>query len=363
MKIYKVFCLIILSMMSLCIVEICALEPLKTKSEINREKLLLHLSGEWISRSLYAATKLGIVDHLYSSPKSIEDLANLTQTNSESLYRLMSLLTAIGIFEEISPTIFSLTEMGMMLAKSHPDGLHNLALFYGEEIHKSWEEFLPSLQKGIPAFQLTYNQPVFSYFKENPERAALFQRAMKEKSLLVFKSVLSTYDFSKSKTVYDIGGGYSQFIQMILQEYPNVTGTVFELPEVVEEVRKKNPNLENKRCKLIAGDFFVSVPKGGDIYFLKSILHDWDDEKSVKILKNCHQAMHPSSRLLIVDVVLQNKEQSIYPNCMDVLMMTITGGKERNLSSFKQILERSGFVLEQVFPTATEFSILEARKK
>lgn len=119
----------------------------------------------------------------------------------------------------------------------------------------------------------------------------------------------------------------------------------------------------NRRLQLCAGDFFASVPKGGDAYILKSVLHDWDDTKAEQILKNCYLAMDSNSRLLIVEVVLLPKDQSVYANCMDVLMLAITGGKERTLASFEQMLDKSGFILERVYSTSTEFSILEARKK
>jgi hypothetical protein len=336
--------------------------PIAQGLEIQREKLLLLMSGEWVSRGIYVATKLQIADHLNPQCKSIDELAELTQSNSESLYRLLHMLAGFGIFEEISPSVFANTDASYLLAKSHPDSLNALSLFYGEDIHKSWEELLPAVQLGMPAFQLTFHQPVFNYFKENPARAALFQEAMKEKSMAVIKSALSTYDFSPYGSVYDIGGGYGQFMRALLQTHPNLYGTIFELPEVINTIKQQMPQLENAHCKLESGDFFTSVPKGGDVYLLKSVIHDWSDAESEKILKNCHLAMHENSRLLIVEVVLQPKDQSVYANCMDVLMLAITGGKERSLQSFKQMLERSGFTLEHVYSTSTEFSILEAKK-
>lgn len=336
--------------------------PSKTPQDVAREKLLKLLSGEWISRGLYVATKLEIADHLQAELKSIEELANLTGTHVDSLYRLLHMLAGFGIFEEVCPRVFSNTESSRLLAKSNPDSLHFLSLWYGEEIHKSWDDLLPSIQTGTPAFQLTFKQPVSNYFKENVDRAALFQDAMKEKTKAVAKSALSTYDFSKFQTVYDIGGGSGQFMQALLQKHPNISGMIFELPEVIEKIREQKPPIECKRCKLSAGDFFVAIPEGGDIYLLKSILHEWDDGKAEKILKNCHQAMRPNSRLLIVEVVLRPKNESLYPNCMDLLMMAFTGGRERSLASFKQMFENCGFVLERIYPTSTEFSILEVRK-
>jgi len=331
------------------------------KQEINRENLLLLLSGEWVSRALYVANKLEVAEHLLQEPKSIDELAKLTQANPESLYRLLHMLSSYQVFEEVSPRVFANTGTSMLLAKSHPDTLHALSLFYGEDIHRAWDEFLPAVQTGNPAFQLAFKRPVFRYFKENPMRGALFQEAMKEKSMAVIKSTLEAFDFSKFTSVYDLGGGHGQLMQAVVHKHPHLNGAILDLPEVISTVRARTPQLEQQKCRLISGNFFESVPKGGDLYLLKSVLHDWDDERCETILSNCHRAMTTDSRLLIIEVVLQTK--ALYANCMDMLMLACTGGKERELTSFQQMFERTGFVLERIYPTATEFSILEVRKK
>lgn len=326
-----------------------------------REKLLLLMAGEWVSKGIYVATKLELADHLQKGPKTIEELAELTHSHPASLQRLMHMLSGFGVFEELSEQVYANTEASLLLGKNRPDSLHALSLFYGEDISQSMKELLQCVHTNTPAFQLTFQQPVFHYFKEHPARASLFQEAMKEKSMAVIQSALSAYDFSRFKTVYDIGGGHGQFLKALTQYYPKVNGLLFELPEVIRSLEKRGE--EFLRSKLTAGNFFEEVPKGGDAYILKSVLHDWDDMQAEKILSNCYQAMHPESKLLLVEVVLQPKDQSLYANCMDVLMLAITGGKERTLSSFTEMLEKTGFVLEKVYPTGTEFSILEARKK
>ncbi len=331
--------------------------------EINREKLLLLLSGEWVSRALYVAVKLEIADYLQSGPKTAQELAALTKSNPESLSRILHMLAGFDVFNEIAPNTFSNTEMGILLTKSNPETLHHLTLFYGGVIHQSMDSLLDSVQTGTPAFQLTFNQPVFSYFKENPLAKALFQKSMKEKSMAVIRSALAQYDFTPFKTIYDIGGGYGHFMQALLSHCSHLQGALFELPEVITSIKEQNPGWENNRCELISGDFFKSLPKEGDLYLLKSVLHDWDDKQCKQILTNCHQAMDSHSRLLIIEVVLKPKDESIYANCMDVLMLAVTGGKERSLNDFEQMLDKTGFVIERVYPTSTEFSILEVKKK
>ena len=362
--------LMIITCFMSCLIRLDAGQPIishhstiESTSEKARVNLLLLLSGEWVSRALYVVTKLEVADYLQDGPKSIQEIAISTQSNPESLQRVLHMLAGFGIFEEQENGVFINNEASALLAKSNPDSLHALSLFYGEDIHTSWNQLLQSINTGTPAFQLAFNQPVFSFFKDNPTRAALFQEAMKEKSTAVIKSALSSYNFGQFESIYDIGGGYGHFMSAILTQYPHTNGMVFDVPEVIDSIPKRNPQIVTNRCQLCIGNFFDSIPKGGDAYLLKSVLHDWNDEKAEQILKNCYLAMEPSSRLLIVEVVLLPKDQSVYSNCMDILMLAVTGGKERTLASFTQMLDRSGFILDRIYPTSTEFSILEARKK
>ncbi len=351
----------LLCAMSLSCLAHTADKPQKEQSP--REDLLMIFSGEWVSRAAYAATKLGIADDLRGGPKSIEEIALLTKTHPESLYRLLHMLAGFGLFEEVQDHVFANTKMSELLAKSHPDSLHALSLFYGEDIHESWGSLLESLHTNTPAFQIAFHEPVFNYFKNHPDRASLFQEAMREKTMAVIKSSLEAYDFGRFGRICDLGGGYGHFLQAILQKYPHMKGILFDTQEVIHGVPKRNPQLVHDRSECKMGDFFANVPAGADAYLLKSVLHDWDDEKAIQILKNCHKSMDEKGRILIVEVVVQPKNASIYANCMDMLMLAVTGGKERTLECFKKMLDDSGFVLEAVYPTATEFSILEAKKK
>lgn len=342
---------------SFCLSSLSAQEVIQKNIDFHREKLLNLFSGEWISRAIYVAAKLNIPDVLERGPKSIKELSELVSADSESLYRLLHLLAGHGIFLEAEDKVFSNTEESLLLTKEHPDSLHALCVFFGEDIHKAWDALLPSIQQGTPAFQLTFNQPVFSFFKNNPSRAALFQAAMKGKSQAVIKSALSMFDFTPFNKIYDIGGGQGQFLQALLHEYPHISATLFELPEVMEKLPVMNQNI-----KLYTGDFFAEIPHDGDLYIMKSILHDYDNSSATQILQNCHKAMHDTSRLLIIEVILQPGNLSLYANSMDLLMLAITGGKERTLASFEEMLGKANLTLEKIYPTATEFSLLEIKK-
>lgn len=334
-----------------------------SQQEDIREQVLFMLSGEWVSRCLYTATKLLIADHLYDGEKSIHELALLTETHPNSLYRLLHTLSSIEIFEERDNQVFANTPQSEMLAKKSPDSLHKLALFFGEEMRQAWDQFPECVTQGIPAFNLKFGTPVFSYFKQHLDRASLFNQAMKEKSQGVVLSSIANYNFTQYQLICDVGGGNGMFIETLLNTYPLLQGTLFELPETIREIHWKNPELaKNPRCQLVEGDFFQSIPSGADAYLLKSILHDWDNEQAVTILKNCHAAMGPFSRLLIVEALLLPEDLSIYANLMDIHMMAITGGKERSFEELDTLLNKAGFDVENIYPTATEFSIIEARK-
>lgn len=320
-----------------------------------REKLLLQLSGEWVARGLYVVNKLNIADLLDGGPKTSEELARLAGCDEGHLDRLMHMLASNGIFEEIEPHFYANSEASALLSTHHPSRLKSIAQFYGEEVHRSLDAMLPCVEKGKTAFNIVYQQPVFPYFKQNPDRLQLFQSAMREKSKAVIESSIEVYPFGKYEKVYDIGGGNGAFLRFLANKYPEMKGVLFELPEVIAEVKHAN-------FELVSGDFFKSIPEGGDLYFMKSILHDWNDEKALAILKNCHEAMKPTSKLLIIDAVLLPKDGSIYANSMDILMMIMAGGKERYYSEFEALLNQSGFKIENIYKMSTEFSIIEAVK-
>lgn len=327
-----------------------------------RETLFKLLSGEWVSRALYTATKLGIADLLQDGPKSVEDLAVATNAQADSLQCILHLLAGFGVFEETHPRVYANTESSALLAKNNPNGVNSLTIWYGEDVHVSWEELLQSVVTGHSAFQLAFRQPMNNYLKDNPSRNALFHQAMKEKSNAVIQSAIATHNFGQFKSVVDIGGGYDQFIQAILERHPHVKGIVFDLPEVINILKLQQENLP-QNIQLSAGDYYEKIPQGSDAYILKSVLAELDDAKSAEILDKCHEAMTDESRLFIVEPVALPNEQSQMADCNDLLSLATDGTKERSLSSIEELLDNSGFTIESVQPTSTEFSVIEARKK
>lgn len=320
-----------------------------------RADLLNLLGGEWVSQGIYVAAKLDIAHHLQTGPKTTQELSDLLEVDEEALYRVLNMLASHGVFEQKEGRIFANTPMSERIAHNHPDTLRSLAIFYGEEIRDAFGSLLASVKSGSPAFDEVYHEPVFDYFKHHPERAVLFQSAMAEKTKAVIQSVIQQVSFNG--TVCDVGGGKGHLLYALLNANPDLEGINFDLPEVLAALPKAPP-----RATFQKGSFFESIPEA-DVYLMKSVLHDWSDEKAVEILQVCHASMPDTSTLFVIEPVLIQAQDHDYAKLMDVLMLAVTGGKERSLLQYETLFEKSGFTLANVLSTPTEFRILELKKK
>jgi len=330
--------------------------------EVGREHLLEKISGEWVSHGIYAATALEIPDHLDNGPLHYIELAKLSQTDPNSLYRLLRMLSSQGIFFEHEDRSFSHSEASKLLSKQHPNSLHSLTTFYGSVIHNSWEGLVGALQEGSPGFEKEFGLPVFLYFKQHPEVFHLFHAAMKEKSNNVIDSCLENFNFGAYQTVFDIGGGKGHLLSRILKTYEHMKGGLFDLPEVIEKVQHEITKYSD-RTSLIPGNFLQEIPKGADLYILKSVIHDWSDPEAITILMHCYEAMPEDGSLLIIEPILAERNAPDYAKQMDILMLNVTGGKERSFEEFANLLRETHFEIEKVYPTSTEFKMILATKR
>lgn len=321
------------------------------------------ITGYWISQAIYAAAKFDIADHLKHGPKSVDELARLTTTNPDALYRLLRALASMGIFKESEPRQFALTPLAEPLRSDVPGSKRALSLMMGDEQFRTWTEIEHSIQTGETAFEKVFDKPIFEYLNENPEKARIFDEAMvgihgRESDL-----ILNAYDFSGVDTLADIGGGNGSQISPILKQHSGLNGVLFDLPHVIERAKSRieSSGLSN-RCELIAGNFFDSVPEGADVYMMRHIIHDWDDEKSLTILRNCHRAMPSHAKLLIMESVIPSGNDPFGGKFLDLVMLLIPGGKERTEDEYRELLAKADFELTQVIPTESEVSIVEAKK-
>jgi SAM-dependent methyltransferase len=226
---------------------------------------------------------------------------------------------------------------------------------------QAWRHFLESLKTGKTGLAAAFGMDLFSYLRDNPEQGARFNEAMVGMYGAVGQAVLTAYDFSPFRNVIDLGGGTGRLLATILQSNERVRGALFELPETAAQARRFfEASALAARCHVIEGDFFESVPSGYDAYLLAHVLHDWTDEQSLTILRNCRRAIAPDGKLLIVEAVLLQGDAPHHGKLMDLLMLTVTGGVERTADEFTQLLAKADFRLTQVISTSTHQSVVEA---
>ena len=329
--------------------------------KVDRNILSLMMLYPRITRSIYEVTKLSIPDIIANSIISIEELASKTRTDCSALYRVMRMLAGYDIFHEKKPRYFENSELSIYLTSNHSDSLRDSVIYRIELGSESWNELLYSLQTGKPAFDKIHNMSFFQYIEEHPEKALVFNKAMEAQYRKDFNNILSTYDFSFCRKLIDVGGGRGYFVSEFLKKYPNATAVLFDLESVLREFdNSQNKNILS-RLEVCIGDFFTSVPFGGDIYFLKSILHDWNDEQAVKILCNISKIMNKNSRLLIVEIILPEKNSPDFSFLMDLQMLVQHGGRERNLKEYKHLLHCAGCLLCKVHSLPGIFKIIEAK--
>lgn len=322
------------------------------------------ITGYWVSQSIYAAAKLGIADLLVAGPQTAELLADATKTNGGALYRLLRALASIGIFSENEQHEFTLTPMAEFLRSDVPGSKRALAMMSGDEQFQAWSEILYSIKTGKTSFDKVFEKPIFEYLSDNPEKGQIFDQAMTGIHGRETGDILNAYDFSVIHTLMDVGGGNGSNIVNLLQNYPEMKGILFDLPQVVERAQ---PHIEQAglqdRCQLIGGSFFESVPAGADAIFLRHIIHDWDDEKSLTILRHCHAVMSENSRLLVVESVIPEGNDPFPGKFLDLVMLMIPGGKERTAEEYEALFEQAGFELTRIIPTESALSIIEGIKQ
>jgi len=328
------------------------------------ETLMQMITGAWVSQAIYVAAKLGIADLLKDGSKTSQELATLTNVDANSLYRILRALSSIGLFSEGDNCSFELTPMAEYLRSDVPESLNAIAIMMGgEPWHwKPWGDILYSVKTGKPAFDHIFEMSVFPYLSQNPEAAAIFDACMTSFTTRGSVEIAANYDFSSIDTLVDVGGGHGRLLAHILESNPNLQGILYDLPAVVEGATQHLDKF-SQRTQVVSGSFFDSVPTGGDAYIMKHILHDWDDEKAIAILKNCHQVMPENGKLLVVEDVLPPANQPSMGKLLDLEMLLMTsGGRERTETEFNELFAAAGFKLTRIVPAGLGAKVIEGIK-
>lgn len=322
------------------------------------------LFGGLMQQSISIAAKFGIADLLAEKSQTAEELAAVTETHAPSLYRVLRMLASVGIFSETADKRFELTPIAELLRRDAPNSMRDAAIMQGEEWNwRNYGEIRHSVETGKTAQVKAHGSPLFEFLARNPEDEALFSRAMVNFSSSVIPPIVEAYDFSGAGEVVDIAGGHGFLLAAILKANPHLRGVLFDQPTIIdgaiEPLKKQDIN---DRVELVPGDFFESVPAGADIYTMKHIIHDWNDDESIKILRNIHRAMNEKGKVLILEMVVPEGNAPSPSKVMDVQMLIATGGKERTEAEYRKLLESSDFNLTRIIPTHSPFSIVEAVK-
>jgi 2-polyprenyl-3-methyl-5-hydroxy-6-metoxy-1,4-benzoquinol methylase len=331
----------------------------KRPMETPRQELFKLISGYKFTQALYVAAKLGIFDHLVHGPKRADELAKEVGADPKALLRLVRYLATLGVLTQDESRRFGLTPLGELLRDDNPESMRYNAIFAGEENYKAFGNMLHAVRTGETAFNHLYGKGHFDWLAEHPDESSTFNKAMAQ-SLRRLSNPLESYDYSGSHMIVDVGGGRGDLISSIMRANPDLKGILFDLPQGIEEAQS---HLKAKgvadRCQIIPGSFFNSVPKGGDIYVLSRILHDWPDDKAATILTNCRKAINEDGTLLIRDTVLSDHDE--LGSMQDVTMMIMTGGEERTESDWKNLLHSTGFVLKKVHKEKGQLDFIEAK--
>ena len=336
-----------------------------TTQQLPPEAVLMQMAGgAFISQAISVAAKLGIADLLASKPKQVSELAAETGMHERSLYRLLRCLASVGVFNETDPNVFGLTPLAELLRADVPNSMRDVTIFMGEPWHwRVYGEMLYSVETGKPAWDRVHGAEAFDYLGQNPEEAETFNRAMTNLSRLAIPAITEAYDFPGIETLADVAGGHGLLLAGVLKANPQLRGLLFDQSSVIDGATAL---LEKEgvaaRVELARGSFFESVPAGADAYMMKHIIHDWDDERSLLILKNIHRAAPANGKVLIVEMVITPGNDPQFGKIQDMEMLVSPGGIERTESEYRELLQQAGFKLTRVIPTRSPLSIVEAVK-
>jgi hypothetical protein len=327
-----------------------------------RVALLALINGFQITQAIRVASTLRVADYLYQGARSAGDLAALTRSHPDSLYRLLRALAAVGVFREAEGRKFALTPMGDCLRTDSATPIGAWSEVVGSSYFwQAWGHLLHSVQTGENAFQNLNGKDVWQFRAEHPEHGTMFDRAMTQLSRGSAEAVIRAYDFSSFHHVVDVGGGQGLMLAAILCAHPHMRGTLFDQSDVVAGAKALlTERGVIDRCNIVGGNFFETVPEGADAYLMRVVVHDWEDDEAIAILKVCRRAMRETAKLLLIERLVAPPNEMPAAKFSDLNMLVSPGGRERTREEFSDLLAKSGFELTLVSPAGIH-NVIEAR--
>ena len=311
--------------------------------------------GYRAAQAIHVAAELGIADLVADGARSADDLAAATGADPRTLYRLLRALAAIGVFREEDYGRFAHTPLSKGLRSDVPGSMHPWACLIGRpEYWDSWGNLLHSVRTGENAFRAVHGMSVWEYREKRPDESELFDRVMSAQTQRINQSLLDAYDFGRFRTVVDVAGGQGALLLALLEAHPQTRGILFDQPHVVANA------LTHDRLDVVGGNFFESVPDGGDAYVLKWIIHDWRDDESVAILRTVRAATRVAGTLILIERLIGEPNEDADTKFGDLNMLVMPDGQERTLDEYARLFERADFRLVGATPTASSMYVIEA---
>ena len=324
------------------------------------------VTGAWAARLVHTAAELAIADHLADGPRSVNSLAARTGTHAPSLARLLRALTAIGVLYESEDRSYSLSPLGAALQNNVPGSMRSWVLLaFSDDQGTSWRALTHNIRTGENAFRHLFDTDIWTRLAKRPEAARLFDEAMESITRGANGPLVASYPFEKFDWIVDVGGGNGSLLLPVAERHPSMRVTILDLPHVAEVTRRRIAAAGlGPRCEAVDGDAFAAVPAGADAYVLKGVIHDWDDEEAVAILRTCRTAMLDRSQLLLIERIIPER---IDPNdamtrakfIHDINMMVNPGGRERTETEFCTLLTQASLRLTRVVSTPGPLAVME----
>ncbi|MEU2945183.1 methyltransferase [Nocardiopsis alba] len=320
------------------------------------------ITTSWVSAAVGAAAELGVADAMSETPTPVDQIAKRVGADTDALGRLLRACADLDLVAETSTGVFTLTELGAALRTDSPHSMRGYARWLNSPAERSTMGHLAdAVRTGGPVFEAVHGVPAWTYMRAHPESATLFDQGMTDISAQLTSSMAHEYDFADSRLLVDVGGGRGRLLSLILQAHPHLHGVLYDRPEVVDDAE---PALTTgalaERCRVEGGDFLSSVPTGGDTYLLASVIHNWNDDDSIRLLTHCRTAMDPRGRVLLAEVLMpEEPAPARTAKFMDLSMLVHCDGEQRTRPHLAELLDRSGLRLNRVVP-CSGVSVVEA---
>lgn len=319
------------------------------------------ITGYWVTQVVRTAAELNIADHLRSGPATAADIARAESLDPSATLRFLRACVALDLAASRDGDRFAATPLLETLRTDRPNSLRDLALWGGMSCHwQPWDRLVEAVRTGEAQAPPVLGKQLFDYFAEHPSEGEQFTAAMTAMTDGVAEHLADVIDLTGTEKVVDVGGAAGSFVQALMMRHPSLRGVCLDLARIADAAGKSADRAGvSDRFDFVGGDFFASVP-AADVYLLKFVLHDWDDESAARILRNCRESLAPAGRILVAELVVDTEDATGLPPLMDLNMLTLSsGGRERSHPEYEAVFRAAGLRLSRVTPSSSLVSVLE----